>query len=157
MTRILLLPIFLFSVPSWAQGKTTIVFVCEHGGARSTIASVYFNKMAQENQLSYQSIFRGLTPDSVITKETKKGLTEDEFETKSLSPTPLSEKDIDANTVFISLDCIPPPSYPMYDSWKGIPMISEDYVKARSAILKCVNKLITELKTKNVNSKNLKK
>ncbi len=55
------------------EKKTTIVFVCEHGGARSTIASLYFNKMAAYNHLPYRSIFRGLTPDPVITKETKEG------------------------------------------------------------------------------------
>ena len=136
------------------DNKTTIVFVCEHGGARSTIASVYFNKIARENHLPYQSIFRGLTPDSVITNETKKGLIEDGFETTSLSPVRLSEKDIHTNTLLISLDCAPPPLYNSYHSWKGIPMISEDYVTARNAIIKHVNELINELKNKSKTSKN---
>jgi hypothetical protein len=143
---------FLFSSQTQEE-KTTIVFVCEHGGARSTIASVYFNKMAKEHHLAYQSIFRGLTPDSAITRETKKGLTKDGFETKSLSPVPLSEKDIQSNTLLISLDCSPPSSYLMYHSWKGIPMISEDYNAARNEILKLVNQLIAELKAKDIKSK----
>jgi len=55
------------------EKKTTVIFVCEHGGARSTIASLYFNKMALDNHLPYQAIFRGLTPDPIITQETEKG------------------------------------------------------------------------------------
>lgn len=153
-TKILLFAISFFPLSLQAQeGKTTIVFVCEHGGARSTIASVYFNKIAKENHLPYQSIFRGLTPDSVITKETREGLIKDGFETKSLFPAPLSEKDIRSNTLLISLDCSPPPSYLMYHSWKGVPMISEDYNVARNEIQKLVNQLIIELKTKEAKSK----
>src|SRR5882672_9870075 len=94
-----------------AQEKTIIVFVCEHGGARSTIASVYFNKMAKDYHLPYQSIFRGLTADSSITKETKKGLTEDGFATSGLSPVTLFEKDVTPNVLLISLDCVVPSSY----------------------------------------------
>jgi len=154
-TKILLFTISLVPFFSWAQdGENTIVFVCEHGGARSTIASVYFNKMAKENHLPYRSVFRGLTPDSAITKETKKGLTDDGFETKSLSPVPLSEKDIHSTTLLISLDCSPPSSYLLYHSWKGVPMISEDYRAARNNILKHISQLIIELKTKEMKSKN---
>src|SRR5690349_6586102 len=99
--------LLLLPLTTLAQGlaKTTIIFVCEHGGARSTIASVYFNKMARENHLPFQSIFRGLDPDSSITKETESGLKADGFDTAPLSPTALSAKDVSTNTLLISLDC----------------------------------------------------
>jgi protein-tyrosine-phosphatase len=142
-----------FIIFFWSQGLaqipiTTVVFVCEHGGARSTIASAYFNKMVEENHLPYHSIFRGLTPDSVITKETDRGLKADGFDTRTFKTTALTPKDISTNTMFISLDCAVPESYPTYRTWKNIPTISENYIAARNEILKKLNDLVTELKNK---------
>jgi arsenate reductase len=149
-----ILVIFLFSISSWTQEepKTTIVFVCEHGGARSTIASVYFNQMAKDNHLPYRSIFRGLTPDSSITKETRKGLLKDGFDASSLSPTVLSSKDIGSKILIIALDCEPPTLYQPYQVWKGIPAISENYEAARNSIVKHLKDLIQELKANKTTS-----
>ena len=155
--RSLFLCLLLLPVISWGQGnKKTIIFVCEHGGARSTIASVYFNKMVKENHLAYQSIFRGLTPDSVITNETRKGLIADGFETALLSPVRLSAKEINSNTLLISLDCTVPPSYTRYHTWQGIAPISENYDAARNKILQLLNELVVELKNEKEAIKNLK-
>lgn len=142
--------ILLFSTTIFAQGseKTTIVFVCEHGGARSTIASVYFNKMADDNHLSYRSIFRALTPDTAISKETRNGLIEDGFETRSLVPVALTPKDIGNNAMLISLDCTVPSYYNTDKSWNGIPAISNDYRTARDVLVKKLQELISELKNK---------
>jgi arsenate reductase (thioredoxin) len=129
--------------------KTTIVFVCEHGGARSTIASVYFNKMAKEQQLPYESTFRAIIPDSAITKETRNGLEEDGFKVSSLTPAVLNATDVGLNTLLISLDCTIPASYQTYRAWNGIPAISTDYSTARNEIIKKLNELINELKNKN--------
>jgi hypothetical protein len=150
MTKVpLLAPVLLISLQILAQEKlTTIVFVCEHGGARSTIASVYFNKMAEENHLPYRSVFRGLTPDSLITKETANGLRSDGFDTKTLMPSLLSYKDKVSDVLLISLDCTVPTGYQPYLTWKNIPAISEDYVAARNEILKQLNKLVDDLKSK---------
>ena len=126
---------------SQSEQKTTIVFVCEHGGARSTIASLYFNKMAKEQHLQYQSVFRALTPDSTISLGTKKGLTADGFETTALTPVALTTKDIESNTLLISLDCKIPSSYHATREWSGIPAISKDYEAAQNEIVafECVN------------------
>lgn len=129
-----------------AQTKKTIVFVCEHGAARSTIASLYFNKLAQENSLPYQSVFRALSRDSALTKETKDGLIKDGFSTESLKTVDLSPTDIAAGTTLISLDCVVPAVYTTKYSWNGIPPISQDYQAARNEIVTRVNKLIEELK-----------
>jgi protein-tyrosine-phosphatase len=153
MERLLFLFVLIVPFKSWSQERKTIIFVCEHGGARSTIASAYFNKLAKENNLPYQSVFRGLTPDSVISKATRKGLTSDGIETAGLSPVALSVKDVTSNAWLISLDCTAPPSYPTYQTWKGIPAISENYEGARNEILNRLNKLIMELKAKQTTQK----
>jgi arsenate reductase (thioredoxin) len=47
--------------------KPVILFVCEHGAARSTIAAAYFNKFAQQQNLDYVAVFRGTDPDTTLT------------------------------------------------------------------------------------------
>ena len=150
MRRPLFFCILFLSTNGLSQSKqtTTIVFVCEHGGARSTIASVYFNKMAKEQNLQYRSIFRGITPDSTISQATRRGLDADGFETAALSPVALTSNDIGPSTLLISLDCKPPTSYHTTKEWSGIPAISTDYAVARDEIVKHLNQLIGELKTK---------
>lgn len=131
---------------SMAQTKKTIVFVCEHGAARSTIASLYFNKLAQENGLPYQSVFRALSRDSALTRETRNGLAQDGFSTNNLKPVDLTPADVEKNAMLISIDCAVPATYPIEYSWNGIPAISQDYQAARKEIVKRVSKLIEELK-----------
>ncbi len=64
----------------------TILFVCEHGAARSTIAAAYFNKIAIEKRLNFQAIFRGTTPQDTLTAGTKLGLIKDGFDVSKMKP-----------------------------------------------------------------------
>src|SRR5687768_5651820 len=59
-----------------AQEKK-IIFVCEHGAAKSVIAASYFNKMAKERNLDYVAECRGTFPDSVVSPSVKDNLTKD--------------------------------------------------------------------------------
>jgi arsenate reductase (thioredoxin) len=130
-----------------AKSKTRVVFVCEHGGARSTIASLYFNKMAKENNLPYESVFRAIVPDSTISPETKKGLLADGFDSEQLVPAALTSNDI-TNAILISIDCRVTSSQPDQE-WTGIPAIRQDYKLARNEIVRKLTGLINELKKKN--------
>src|SRR5215813_9354941 len=42
-----------------SSGDRAVVFVCEHGAAKSVIATAYFNKLAAERGLAYRATFRG--------------------------------------------------------------------------------------------------
>lgn len=151
-----LIPLLLlqsFGIIAQNQMKT-VVFVCEHGGARSTVASAYFNKMAEERNLPYRSVSRGLAPDPAISKETEQGLQRDGFTTSQFSPIQLSKKDITPTTILISLDCTVPSEFQTYQAWRGIPAISENYVAAREEIVKHLNSLVEGFKERDPFSKN---
>jgi arsenate reductase len=49
----------LITLHSMAQNKK-VVFVCEHGAAKSVIAAAYFNKLAKERNLPYEAVCRGM-------------------------------------------------------------------------------------------------
>jgi protein-tyrosine-phosphatase len=128
--------------------KQVILFVCEHGAARSTIAAAYFNKLAGEQGLNYVAVFKGTDPDTVLTPGTAKGLVKDSFDISGWTPTLVSGQDIKDAYKIVTFDC----KLPTQDSasipaeqWNGIPAISKDYNIARNEIVEKVNQLITQL------------
>src|SRR5436305_9777939 len=55
----------------------TIVFVCEHGAAKSVVAAAEFNCLAEERHLPYRAIARGTEPQAEIATSAANGLRAD--------------------------------------------------------------------------------
>jgi arsenate reductase len=144
--------LFFLFLAYFSFSQDTVVFVCEHGAARSTIAAAYFNKLAQQQGLNYRAVFRGTNPDSALNAAAKKGLITDGFEVQGWKPAPAGKRDLENAYRVITLDCILPetqhPSKPV-TQWKGIPSISADYNSGRDSIVKKVQALVAELAQKN--------
>ena len=87
--------------------KTTILFVCEHGAAKSVIAAAYFNKLASEKRLNLQAIARGTNPDKELIPKAVKGLMEDGLQSTETTPQKLLPVDIEfAQRIITSLSSI---------------------------------------------------
>jgi arsenate reductase (thioredoxin) len=133
------------------KSTATILFICEHGAARSTIAAAWFNKLAQQEGLNYRAVFRGTNPDSVVGPAAQKGLIKDGFDVQGWKPLPVTKHDIDNAYHVVTLDCLMPEKHnvakPVIE-WKGISSISENYIAARDSIVKKVQALINELSLK---------
>lgn len=128
-----------------------ILFVCEHGAARSTIAAAYFNKLAEEQGLKYRAVFRATNPDSTLMPAAIKGLTEDGFDITNWTPRLVSETDINRASEIVTFDC----NIPASDSiakplvqWNGISPVSKDYNLTRNQIVERVQQLINDLAKK---------
>src|ERR1051325_9416927 len=79
------------------QPSTTspsIVFVCEHGAAKSVIATAYFNKLAAERGLLYRATFRATTPQDELSFRAVAGLREDGIAVPSGKPAEISDGDV---------------------------------------------------------------
>src|SRR5262249_33615945 len=68
----------------------TIVFVCEHGSAKSVIAAAHFNRLASEKGLPYRAIARGINPDDKIPATVSNGLAADGLTVLGWQPTRVS-------------------------------------------------------------------
>ena len=90
-----------------------ILFVCEHGAAKSIIAAAYFNKMAREKNLSLTAIARGTHPDAEISPKTIAGLREDGLTPTESLPTKLSLADVESIQGIVSF-CELPEEYWTY-------------------------------------------
>jgi arsenate reductase (thioredoxin) len=129
-----------------AQDKK-IIFVCEHGAAKSVIAASYFNKMAKERNLSYTAECRGTDPDSEVSKGAKEGLTKDKVFDPNTKPKKLLSSDT-ANVERIILFTPLPSDLKTNiktENWSNIQNLDADYEKRRDAIVKKINELLDSL------------
>jgi protein-tyrosine-phosphatase len=155
---LILLMVALTSVSSHAQEikeksaeAPTILFICEHGAAKSVIAAAYFDQLARERGLKYRAAFRGTNPDPTLAVAAVKGLREDGIETNGWKPQLVTGGDLKAASMIVTLGCDLPGKDAVAGKvaeWNGIPSVSENYQAARDEILKRVRRLVDELTKK---------
>lgn len=122
----------------------TIIFVCEHGAAKSVIAAVYFNKLASEKNLAIRAIARGTNPDAELSPKAVAGLHADGLTPTESLPQQLSPADIELAQRVVTF-CELPEEYRstvVVEQWDGVPPVSDDYEKARNAIVERIHRLI---------------
>src|SRR5688572_23884618 len=69
-----------------ARVPAEVVFVCEHGAAKSVVAAAYFNKLAVERGLAARATARGADPQADLSVSAVKGLKEDGIEPSLAAP-----------------------------------------------------------------------
>ncbi len=160
----LFLPVASFGQGSKDQSATadspTILFVCEHGAAKSVIAAAYFNKLAKERGLKYRAVFRGTNPDPALAMAAEKGLKEDGIDTHGWKPEMVTKKDMDAASRVVAMGCALPEKDAVagkIDEWNDISSVSQNYQVARTEIVKKVQSLVDDLAKKEREAKGKKK
>lgn len=124
-----------------------IVFICEHGAAKSVIAAAYFNKLAGESGLDLRAIARGTDPDHELSASAIAGLRADGLTPTESAPQKLSLEDVESAQQVISF-CELSEEYQqkaVIEQWENIPAVSENYEKARAAILERLNGLLNRI------------
>ena len=124
-----------------------ILFVCEHGAAKSIIAAAHFNRLARDENLNLRAIARGTHPDADLSSKTIAGLQEDGLSPTESIPTKLTSAEIESAQRIVCF-CDLPEEYHQkatMEQWHGIPPVSEDYERARDAIVEHLRILISQL------------
>jgi arsenate reductase (thioredoxin) len=124
-----------------------ILFVCQHGAAKSIIAAAYFNQLAGEKNLGLHAMARGTHPDTEISPKTIAGLREDGLTPTESVPQKLTMADCKSAQRVISF-CDLPVEYQQttaIEHWEAVPPVSEDYEQSRDAIIVHLQKLIDNL------------
>jgi arsenate reductase (thioredoxin) len=126
---------------------SVIVFICEHGAAKSILAAAYFNKIASEKNLGLTAVARGTHPDSELSAKTVDGLYADGLTPTESIPTELDGKELESAQRVISF-CVLPEEYlrkARVEYWEDVPPVSEDYGRARDAVVERLKELIHQL------------
>jgi protein-tyrosine-phosphatase len=126
-----------------------ILFVCEHGAAKSVIAAAHFNRLAVEQGLPYRAIARGAHPDPEVPALVKNGLNGEGLTANPAKPTVVTEADVRQAQRVITFACALPMPKSVADGkltdWDGVPSVSDNYNAARQAIVDRVEKLLKDL------------
>jgi protein-tyrosine-phosphatase len=123
----------------------TLLFVCEHGSAKSVVAAAHFDRMAAERGLDLRAISRGTSPDAEIHPAAVHGLGVDRL-TPVDRPRRLSSSDLEGAVRVVAFSELPAEhaaSVPV-EVWT-VPPVSEDYEAARGAIVSRLERLFEEL------------
>lgn len=131
------------------KSDAVIVFVCEHGAAKSVLVAAYFNHLANEQRLNLYATARGTTPDTELSEATLQGLARDGIELTESTPQQLSMEDVQVAKRIVSF-CEIPAEYQgktIITYWDGIPAVNEYYDTARDAIVARLKQLISELRS----------
>jgi len=130
-----------------AAPSPSVIFVCEHGAAKSVIATAYFNKLATERGLPYRAAFRGTTPQDDLSVRAVEGLKADGVAIPSGKPTAISEADVSGATHIFAIGCTLPATAAKSAKardWTDVPG-DQGYAPMRDAIVRHVTALLDEL------------
>jgi arsenate reductase (thioredoxin) len=139
------------TLAGWAQvQQKTVVFVCEHGAAKSVVAAAHFNRLAQERGLKVRAISRGTAPDPAVPEFVRNGLKADGAQLPpSFAPSRITPDDAASAVRVVTFDVkLPEDVKPAQaTNWTGVPNFSDGYAPARSDIRGRVEALLRVLAT----------
>ena len=129
------------------EGETqrTVLFVCEHGSAKSVVAAAHFNKLAAERALPFRAVSRGTSPDAANHPVAVRGLEADRLVPQA-RPCQLSAADVESAHRVVCFSELPVEysTQVRVEVWM-VPPVSESYEESRSAIVRHLERLLEDL------------
>lgn len=114
-----------------------VVFVCEHGSAKSVVAARQLERLAAARGLRIQVVARGMRPEAQIADAARAGLRSDGINAGDEAPRLLSSDDARGAAVVVSFgqDVSALAGSTPVEHWDDAPPVSEDYARARDYIV----------------------
>lgn len=125
-----------------------VVFVCEHGAAKSVLAASHFNTLAVQRGLDAVATARGSAPDPAIPDAVLNDLASSGTPPCVDVPTAVTDEDLGAADLVVTFDqpaLMARLANRSALAWDSLPPVSADLVKARAAIVSRVESLIDSL------------
>lgn len=126
--------------------RRKVLFICEHGSAKSVIAAAHYDRLAREHGIDGHAISRGTDPDAEYPPHVVAGLASEGLEPLDDSPVELSTADIDDAThivAFCSPNTLPDKAVVLAEVWDDVPPVSGSYDRARDEIVRRVHGLFS--------------
>jgi arsenate reductase (thioredoxin) len=143
----------MFQVSSaQSEAPQKVVFICEHGAAKSVVAAAHFNRLAEERGLPFRAISRGTVPDPRVPALVSDGLRADAAPIeRSFVPTRVASSDAAGAARIVTFDVKLPDDVHSgaVTNWTGVPNFSDGYGAARADIVARVDALLRELASAN--------
>ena len=125
-----------------------VVFVCEHGSAKSVLAAIEFNRWAEARGTSMRAVARGTAPDLAIAPVVVERLAQEGVEL-SETPKAFASSELRGAACVVTFDqpqvaAMIPTEVPI-ETWDGLPAVSSEFDSARRAIRGKVRELLDVL------------
>jgi protein-tyrosine-phosphatase len=125
--------------------RPRVLFVCQHGAAKSVVGAAYFRKLAAARGLPIGAAAAGTEPDAELGPRAVKGLAGDGLAAAPARPRPVTLYDLQSATRVVSFGCdVTPKAGVTVDQW-DVPAVSDGYETARDRIVEKVDRLVAEL------------
>jgi protein-tyrosine-phosphatase len=128
--------------------ESPVVFVCEHGSAKSLVAAQWFNRLARERGLPYRAVSRGVAPDPALPGHVVENLRRDGFDVSGMAPVGLGGEDLAGAKRVVAIGAQDPRFGTLArppERWDDIPPASTDFAASREAMRKRIDLLLDEL------------
>ena len=124
-----------------------VLFVCQHGAAKSVIAARHLTELAHARGLTLNASAAGIEPDEVIPAHVIDGLRKDGVDDHKIPPQAVTRELLDKARIVVSFGC--DLSAFAGDSgrivqWSGVPAVSDGYDAARTEILSRLHAILNE-------------
>ena len=122
-----------------ARQAGVVLFVCEHGSAKSVIAAAHFNRLAEQRGLPYRAIARGINSDPEIPQQVRLNLAKDGLDVVTWKPQRVAQKEVGKAARVVTVGCKLP--FPEKSAagrlvdWHDVPSTSEEYERTRAVIV----------------------
>jgi protein-tyrosine-phosphatase len=128
-----------------ATARRRVLFVCQHGAAKSIVAATHFRRLAAARGLAVDAVAAGTEPDPALAPAAVKGLADEGLPAAPGRPRPITLYDLARATRVVSFGCdvVPAKGQPV-DQW-DVPAVSDGYAPARDRIVANVERLVSEL------------
>jgi protein-tyrosine-phosphatase len=124
-----------------------VVFVCEHGAAKSVIAAKEMEKLARERGIAVRTATRGTSPDAEIPEYVRSGLKKDGIDVRGVKPVKVTREDLRDADVVVSFgpDLSAMAGSTRVVDWSATPDVSKDFGAARDSIVKRLQALLDQI------------
>jgi protein-tyrosine-phosphatase len=128
-----------------APPRARVLFVCQHGAAKSVVAAAHFRRVAATRGIVADAVAAGTEPDAELASAAVKGLAGDGLPATPARPRPVTLYDLDSAARVVSFGCeIAPARGQRVEQW-DVPPVSDGYGAARDRIVARVERLVAEL------------
>jgi arsenate reductase (thioredoxin) len=126
----------------------TVVFVCQHGAAKSVLAAALLERLAAERGAQLRVLARGTEPEPAITPAAAAGLLAEGIDVRAWHPRPLTSGDLAQAWRVVSFD--PDlshllPAGTLVQVWSDVPAVADGFQAAQAVIAGRLSALLEDL------------
>jgi len=127
-----------------AQAAPNVLFICEHGYAKSLVAALHCERLAAARGVALRALSRGVDPGAAVPEAIAAGLAGDGFDVRGFAPSRATRAEISraAHVVLIAADVDVSARTRPVTRWDDISPLSENYARARGEIVVRLNRLL---------------